>query len=87
MTERTVTVLNPQGLHARPAAAFVQAAKRWPCRLRVDVGGREADCKSILEVLMLGVEAGTAIHLVADGEQEAAALADLAAVVEGGEPA
>jgi phosphotransferase system HPr (HPr) family protein len=68
-------------LHARPAADFVRAAMRFDADIAVAVDGREADAKSLLDVLALGAKGGVTLRLRADGEDAAAALDALAACV------
>ena len=68
-------------LHARPAATFVKTAMRFGARIEVLVGERAADAKSLLSVLALGAKGGTELRLRADGDDAAAALDELAAVV------
>ena len=68
-------------LHARPAAAFVRAAMSFDADVRVAVGEREADAKSLLSVLALGAKAGSSLHLRADGPDAAVAVDGLAALV------
>ncbi len=79
MQERRLVVHNTHGLHARPAALFVQKAGSFPCKVRLaKEGGAAVDAKSILSVMGLGVEHGTAIVLSAEGEGETEALEALA---------
>ena len=82
MPEITLTVHNKVGLHARPAALFVQTAKQFNCHVRVTHGEREANAKSILGVLALGAEQGAVITIRAEGEEADQALAALEALVE-----
>ena len=84
MIHREVTVRNRLGLHARAAARFVHAANRFRSRVTLSRDGRTMDGKSILGILLLAASQGTALELGADGEDEAAALSALAALVEGG---
>lgn len=80
-------IRNPSGLHARPAAVFVRAAAASRSRIRVvnlARDGAEADAKSILGVLGLGVSQGSRIRLSAEGEDAAETIARLAGlIVEG----
>ncbi len=69
-----MTVGHPEGLHARPAARFVQTARRFHSRVRVLYNGREADAKSLLSLLALGVEQGAVVTLRAEGEDAGEAL-------------
>jgi len=82
MPEITLTVKHEVGLHARPAALFVQTAKRFNGDIRVTHGEKEANAKSILSVLALGVDQGAMITIHAEGEDADQALAALDALVE-----
>jgi phosphotransferase system HPr (HPr) family protein len=87
--EITVTVRNPHGLHARPAAAFVQAAAGFKAAITVrnlSANRGPAPAKSILALLSLGVRAGDEVGLSATGEDAEAAVAALAALLDA-EPA
>ncbi len=74
-TIRQVTVNIPQGLHARPAHAFVTVASQFSSDVRVVHNGESVDGKSILAILGLGAGMGTELTLEAVG-QDAAAAAD-----------
>lgn len=82
MPETTLTVRHKVGLHARPAAVFVQTAKKYKSDIKVAHGEREANAKSILTVLTLGANQGAEITIKTDGEDADEALAALAALVE-----
>ena len=77
MAERILTVIDPAGLHARPAARFVQIASRFTSRIVIRHADREADAKSLIALLGLTIRPGSAISLVAQGTDEEAALAAL----------
>lgn len=81
MTERTVTVLNASGLHARPAGLFMEAARRFRSTVRVAKGGREANGKSALSLMTLAVTPGCEIVIKAEGEDEEQAAQALAQLV------
>jgi phosphotransferase system HPr (HPr) family protein len=68
-------------LHARPAAVFVREAAGFSSSVWVAANGRSANAKSILEVLALGAEGGTALELSASGADAAEAVERLAALV------
>ena len=84
MTSRSVTVVNPLGMHARAAANFVHLATRFESRVRVARGAREMDGKSIMGVLLLAAARGSTITISADGADEQAAVDALAVLVEAG---
>jgi len=81
IAKRTVTVVHRQGLHARPAALFVQAAKRFVSRVTVKKGRKIVDGKSIMGLLTLAAGSGARISIVIDGPDAAAALEQLAELV------
>ena len=79
MPDLRLTVIDPSGLHARPAARFVQAASRYTSRIVIRHDGREADAKSLIALLGLTIRPSTEITLTADGPDADEALAALAA--------
>ena len=82
MREVTLTIRNEVGLHARPAALFVQTANQFKSDIKVAHGEREANAKSILTMLTLGVNQGAVITIRAEGEDVDQALAALKALIE-----
>jgi phosphocarrier protein HPr len=84
MTSRSVKVVNQLGMHARAAAKFVHLATRYEARIRVARQGREMDGKSIMGILLLAAARGSIVTITADGVDEEAAVAALAALIEGG---
>ncbi|MGD9644264.1 MAG: HPr family phosphocarrier protein [Pirellulales bacterium] len=81
---RTVTVINPQGLHARPADLLVKLANQFQTTIEIVHGNQRADCKSILEIMSLGAFAGATLELEACGPDAAAAIDALARLFENG---
>jgi phosphotransferase system HPr (HPr) family protein len=77
MAELHLTVIDPTGLHARPAARFVQVASRFSSRIALRYGGREADAKSLIAILGLTLRPGSRISISADGADASIALATL----------
>lgn len=75
--EKEITILNPQGLHARPAALFVQIASKYNSKITVKKGGEKINGKSIMGILMLAAQCNAIVVVEADGEDAEAALADL----------
>jgi phosphotransferase system HPr (HPr) family protein len=69
------------GLHARPAALFVQQAAAFSSAIQLTCGERTADGKSILGVLQLGASAGSAVEIRAEGDDAEAAAEALAAFI------
>ena len=62
-----MTIVNKLGLHARAAAKLIDLASGFESRIRVCRDGREADAKSIMQVMMLAASKGTSIEVVAQG--------------------
>ncbi|HEX7536632.1 MAG TPA: HPr family phosphocarrier protein [Dermatophilaceae bacterium] len=83
MSQRTVTIASSVGLHARPAALFVQAATATGLPVQIDrVGGDDpVDALSILGVMALGAKCGEEVVLTADGDGADAALDGLVALL------
>jgi phosphocarrier protein len=82
MVERTVTIVNRQGLHARPAAEIVKIASRFNAEVTLVRDDLEVNGKSIMGVMMLAAEQGASLLLRADGpdaEQAVDALSTLIA--------
>jgi phosphocarrier protein HPr len=86
MIEVTVAVRNALGLHARAAARLVRTANRFQSNVRLERidGSASADAKSILNVLMLAASGGTELRAIAEGQDEAAAIAALSGLFEDG---
>ncbi len=74
----TVSVVHRQGLHARPAALFVQAAKCYKSRVTLKKGRKIVDGKSIMGLLTLAARRGARISIVASGSDAAQAVDRLA---------
>ncbi len=77
---RTVEIVNQAGMHARPAAQFVQLAGRFAADIRLEKDGLEVNGKSIMGVLMLAAAKGSELLLSAtgdDAEDAIDALSDL----------
>ena len=82
MVERSVTVVNELGLHARAAARFVHLATRFDSQIRVRRNAKVMDGKSIMGILLLAASRGSTIVISADGADEADAVNALVALVE-----
>ena len=74
VAKRTVTVVHREGLHARPAALFVQSAKRFSSKVTVKKGRKIGDGKSIMGLLTLAARQGSRISITTNGSDAGAAL-------------
>lgn len=80
MPEIELVITNKVGLHARPASLFVQEASRYQSDITVFKGEESGDAKSILDLLMLGIDQGSVIRIQADGVDAVQALDGLKAL-------
>ncbi len=78
-----VTIVNRLGLHARAAAKLVTLASGFGSDIRLRRGEREVNGKSIMGVMMLAAGKGTAIELLATGEDEQEAVTRLEELIKG----
>ena len=67
--EKDLTVLNKKGLHARPAAIFVNLAEKFDVTVTVTKGSEVINGKSIMGLLMLGAVEGTVLKITVEGDQ------------------
>ena len=81
--KKSVIVNNKQGLHARPAAIFVQIANKFDSRITVRREEEEVNGKSIMGILMLGAEKGSTIIIEADGADAETAIVELEKLLSG----
>ena len=72
--QRTVTIVNKLGLHARAAAKLVTLAAKFKSTIRLRKDGREVSGKSIMGVMMLAAGLGSRITIVAEGADAEVAL-------------
>lgn len=84
MIERQARIVNPLGMHARPAAEFVKIANRFRAKIVVTKDDLTVDGKSIMGVMMLAAECGSSLTIRADGEDAEQAVAALLGLVAKG---
>ena len=86
MKEVIKTVINPNGIHARPASIFVDNAKKFQSKITVEnlATGKSKDAKAILGVMTLALVKGTEIKITADGPDEDVAIQAMADLVDAG---
>ncbi|MDO3676254.1 HPr family phosphocarrier protein [Paenibacillus ehimensis] len=88
MLTKEVTIRNASGFHIRPAQLFTEKATTFQSKIKVNFHKEsdtvEADGKSILGLMTLGLEKGSVITLSADGPDEREALDSLVELVESG---
>lgn len=81
MVERTVQILNKNGLHARPAAEIVKVAAKFASEITIARDDLEVNGKSIMGVMMLAAECGASVRLRADGADAEGAVDAIATLI------
>ena len=74
---KEIVIKNKTGLHARPAALFVQIANKFDSDITIIKEDQEVNGKSIMGILMLAAEKGAKLIIIAEGEDAEAAVAEL----------
>lgn len=82
LVERTVEIVNPHGIHARPASEFVKTASHFKAEISVGKDGMWVNGKSIMGVMTLAAERGSAVTVRAEGDDAEAAVDALVPVLE-----
>ncbi|WP_028552129.1 HPr family phosphocarrier protein [Paenibacillus sp. UNC451MF] len=83
MYAQTVTIQNEHGFHVRPAQLFAEKAGQFGAEVRLKNGeGHAADCKSMLELMTLGIEKGAVVTIEASGDGEKEVVEALVQLVE-----
>jgi len=75
--ERIVAIKNKQGLHARPAALFVQTANKFDCDITISKGKVKVNGKSIMGIMMLEAGKGSKVTIAAKGDKAEEAVKEL----------
>ncbi|HEU4584828.1 MAG TPA: HPr family phosphocarrier protein [Gemmatimonadaceae bacterium] len=81
MTERSVRIVNKNGLHARPAAELVKVASKFQSDITMVRDDLEVNGKSIMGVMMLAAEYGAELLIRASGPDADQAVSELAELV------
>ena len=82
MTEQMISIINRAGIHARPAAVIVQAAKDYKSNIYFEKGRDRINAKSIMGILTLAATYGTELKIIAEGEDEEQAVETIAHLFE-----
>lgn len=81
MYSESIVVQNKTGLHARPAASFVQAASKFKSNITIEKDTKQANAKSILALLSIGASMGSTVTITAEGEDENQAVTALTELI------
>ncbi len=81
LVKKEVIVKNKTGLHARPAAIFVQMANKYESEITISKDDQKVNGKSIMGILMLAAEKGVRIIIEADGSDAEEAVNELSGIL------
>ena len=81
LIKKKLIIKSKQGLHARPAALFVQTANKYDSLITVKKGKDVVNGKSIMGILMLGAERGSEIFIEIEGDDAHLAIIELEKLV------
>ena len=84
MVSKTLKVVNPSGLHLRPAGVLSQTSMKFKSDIIIEAGEKRIVAKSVLNVMAAGNKSGTEITLICDGPDEKEALETVARAIEDG---
>lgn len=82
MAEKSFTVVDQAGIHARPATVLVNAASQFNSELKMEYKGKQVNLKSIMGVMSLGIPSGANIKVIASGDDADDALQKLDEVLK-----
>jgi len=81
MLERKIIIINKLGLHARAATKLSNIARKYVCDIKVSLGSKTIDAKSIISLMLLAAAKGSEIELLADGKDEKDAIEDICQLI------
>ena len=81
MIQKTTSISNKLGLHARASAKLTKVAASYPCEVWMSRGDRRVNAKSIMGVMMLAAGMGSEIEIETEGEDEEVAMTALCSLV------
>lgn len=84
MVSEKVTLINPQGMHMRPAQLFVNTVNAYPCDVTILSGGKTVNARSIMNLMAACIKCGSEIEIQCSGEKEQECLEAAVALVKAG---
>lgn len=84
MVSKNFTISNAQGFHMRPASVFTAAMGKFKSEVIINFNGNRVDGKSLLNIIAACIKCGSEITVECNGEDEEAALAKAAEIIESG---
>lgn len=83
MIQRSMQIQLANGLEARPVAVLVQKASMFDSKIYIEAEGKKVNAKSIMGMMSLGLNTGEQVTVIAEGEDEAAAVENLENYISG----
>ena len=84
MVSKETKIVNPMGMHMRPAGMFVQAMMKYDSDVTLVVGDKEVNAKSIMNLMAACIKCGSELEVRCSGPDEEAALAEAIRLIESG---
>ena len=84
MVSATTKIVNPMGMHMRPAQLFINTVTPFTCDVTIVAGEREINAKSIMNLMAACIKQGAEIEIRCDGQDEEACLKAAVALVDAG---
>lgn len=84
MVSKTVTVINAQGFHMRPATVFATEMGKFESNIMLESGGKTINAKSLMNIIAACIKCGAEVNVVCDGADEAQALDKAVSMIESG---
>ncbi|MDY5484961.1 MAG: HPr family phosphocarrier protein [Clostridium sp.] len=84
MVSKKVNVINPSGLHLRPAGVLSQTSMKFKSNIIIESGEKKIVAKSVLNVMAAGIKCGTEINVICEGPDEEEALTAITEAIETG---
>lgn len=82
MITKTLTIIDPIGIHARPASYIINEVKKFQSEMFIHYNNKQANLNSILSIMSLGILSGSKIKITAEGSDENKALNHIIAVMQ-----
>ncbi|WP_339022920.1 HPr family phosphocarrier protein [Spiroplasma endosymbiont of Crioceris asparagi] len=77
MTSLKVTIIDPVGLHARPASILTKEASKFSSEIKIKSGEKEGNLKSIMNIMALAIKTNTEVTIMATGSDEKEAIVSI----------
>ena len=84
MVTKTVTVINAQGFHMRPATVFASEMGKFQSKITLQTATKNVDAKSLMNIIAACIKCGTEVKVVCEGADEQAALDKAVEMIESG---